>query len=73
MTSSVRRIFNILIERLMDDIFAKIKLNKQEKNIGLFTYIPRTNIAGFLHPDCHFEINIIGKSLTLVAFLDLEI
>ena len=57
----------------MDAICARIKLNKQEKNIGKFTYTPRTNIAGFLHPDCHFEINIIGKSLTIIAFLEFEL
>ena len=55
----------------MDDIFERININKQEKNIGKFTYTPRTNLAGFLHPDCHFEINVTRKSLTIVAFLEL--
>ena len=57
----------------MDAICARINLNKQEKNIAKFTYTPRTNLAGFLHPDCHFEINIIDKSFTIVAFLELEL
>ena len=57
----------------MDGIFEQIKLNKQEKNIAKCTYTPRTNIAGFFHPDCHFEINIIGKSLTIIAFLEYEL